>query len=44
MAVNRVSTTSARREEVSRDEVGEVLRLFVNVLTGLKRGRSELPN
>jgi DNA-binding MarR family transcriptional regulator len=44
MAVNRVSTTSARGEEVSRDEVGEVLRLFVNVITGLKRGRSEVPN
>jgi DNA-binding MarR family transcriptional regulator len=44
MAVNRVTATSTNGQDVSRDDVGEVLRLLVNVITGLKRGRSEVPN
>ena len=44
MAVNRVTTARPATDEVSRDDVGEVLRLFVNVITGLKRGREEVPN
>jgi DNA-binding MarR family transcriptional regulator len=44
MAVNRVTATSATEKGVSRDDVGDVLRLFVNVVTGLKRGRTDVPN
>jgi DNA-binding MarR family transcriptional regulator len=43
MAVNRVTTTRAAKEDASPEEVGEVLRLFVSVITGLKRGRDEVP-
>jgi len=44
MAVNRVSTTPAGEQGASRDDVQEVLRLLVNVISGLKRGRGEVPN
>jgi DNA-binding MarR family transcriptional regulator len=44
MAVNRVTTTRSPADDVSRDDVREVLRLFVNVISGLKRGRDEVPN
>jgi DNA-binding MarR family transcriptional regulator len=43
MAVNRVTTTRAAKEDASSEDVREVLRLFVSVLTGLKRGRDEVP-
>jgi DNA-binding MarR family transcriptional regulator len=43
MAVNRVTTTSAVAQDASPDDVREVLRLFVSVVTGLKRGRDEVP-
>jgi DNA-binding MarR family transcriptional regulator len=39
MAVNRVTATP----DASPEDVREVLRLFVNVVTGLKRGRDEVP-
>jgi DNA-binding MarR family transcriptional regulator len=55
MAVNRVTPASAgaqdvarekngSADDVTRDEVREVLRLFVAVITGLKRGRDEVPD
>jgi DNA-binding MarR family transcriptional regulator len=43
MAVNRVSTTRAAPADVSNEDVREVLRLFVSVITGLKRSRDEVP-
>jgi DNA-binding MarR family transcriptional regulator len=44
MAVNRVTDTSDASPDVSRDDVREVLQLLVGVITGLKRGRDEVPN
>jgi DNA-binding MarR family transcriptional regulator len=44
MAVNRVTATPSSEQGVSRDDVREVLRLFVSVITGLKRGRTDVPN
>ena len=44
MAVKRVTDTSDVAADVSRDDVQEVLRLLVGVITGLKRGRDEVPN
>jgi DNA-binding MarR family transcriptional regulator len=44
MAVNRVKAVPAGEEGASRDDVREVLRLLVNVISGLKRGRGEVPN
>jgi DNA-binding MarR family transcriptional regulator len=43
MAVNRVTDTRAVAEDASIEDVREVLRLFVSVITGLKRGRDEVP-
>jgi DNA-binding MarR family transcriptional regulator len=43
MAVNRVTDTRAASEDASIEDVREVLRLFVSVITGLKRGRDEVP-
>ena len=44
MAVKRVTDTSDVTPDVSHDDVREVLRLLVGVITGLKRGRDEVPN
>jgi DNA-binding MarR family transcriptional regulator len=44
MAVNRVTEAGEDAPDVSRDDVREVLRLLVGVVTGLKRGRDEIPN
>jgi DNA-binding MarR family transcriptional regulator len=51
MAVNRVTTTKptkrapARRRDISRDDVREVLWLLADVITGLKRsGSHEIPD
>src|SRR6266540_4340804 len=44
MAVNRVTAARASSHDASRDDVREVLRLLVSVITGLKRGRAEVPN
>jgi DNA-binding MarR family transcriptional regulator len=44
MAVNRVTEAGEDAPAVSRDDVREVLRLLVGVITGLKRGRDEVPN
>jgi DNA-binding MarR family transcriptional regulator len=39
MAVNRVTTA----QDDTRDDVREVLRLLVSAITGLKRGRGDVP-
>jgi DNA-binding MarR family transcriptional regulator len=44
MAVNRVTEAGEGAPAVSRDDVREVLRLLVGVVTGLKRGRDDVPN
>jgi DNA-binding MarR family transcriptional regulator len=43
MAVKRVTDAGEVAPDVSRDDVREVLRLLVGVITGLKRGRDEVP-
>jgi hypothetical protein len=43
MAVNRVTATPVVARDAPPDDVREVLRLFVSVVTGLKRGRDEVP-
>src|SRR6266496_1402638 len=44
MAVNRVKEAGDDVPAVLRDDVREVLRLLVSVVSGLKRGRDEVPN
>jgi DNA-binding MarR family transcriptional regulator len=44
MAVNRVTATDAASPDAPPDDVREVLRLLVGVITGLKRGREERPD
>jgi DNA-binding MarR family transcriptional regulator len=44
MAVKRVTAGAATTPDASPDDVREVLRLFVGVITGLKRGRDERPD
>jgi DNA-binding MarR family transcriptional regulator len=44
MAVNRVTAARAAMQDTSPDDVREVLRLLVSVVTGLKRGRDEVPH
>jgi DNA-binding MarR family transcriptional regulator len=40
----RLDSAVTEGEPVSRDDVQEVLRLLVGVVTGLKRGRDEVPS
>lgn len=44
MAVKRVTAAPAAIPDASDDDVREVLRLLVGVITGLKRGREERPD
>jgi DNA-binding MarR family transcriptional regulator len=44
MAVNRVTDAGEIARDGARDEVREFLELFVGLITGLKRGRTEVPD